>query len=82
MTDLDRGNAVVKVMNDYHIEDIGRFIINDKIELPEDLDKVFMSISYSHTRALFGELLSGTSLAKVFLPIISTDELYEAKKNQ
>ena len=81
-TDLNRGKAAIKVMNDYRIEDIGRFMGDNKIELPEYLDKVLISISYSHTRALFAELLLGTPLAEVLLPIIPTDKLYEAKKNQ
>lgn len=81
-TDLDRGNAAIKVMNDFRIEDIGRFIVNNQIDLPEYLDKVLISISYSHTRALFTELLLGTPLAEVLLPIVSADKLYEAKKNQ
>ena len=80
--DLEKGNATIKVINDYHIANIDRFVVDDKLNLPVDIDKVFMSISYSHARALFADLLSGTSLAKYLLPIVPTDQLYEAKKRK
>lgn len=78
--DSEQENATIKVLNDYHIDDISQFIVNNKLTLPEDLNKIFLSISYSHVRALLANHLTGTYLASVLPPIIPIDLIYQAKK--
>ncbi|RYD83142.1 MAG: hypothetical protein EOP53_01695 [Sphingobacteriales bacterium] len=62
--------AGMTVHNSYEIANVIRFMDNDNLYLPTHLLIMLVSISISHTRALFAKSLDGTAFNGIILPVI------------
>lgn len=58
------------VENVFEVPDISRFVTNKGLMIPPDLLISMLSISISHTRALFAKNISGTSYEDFIMPIV------------
>ncbi len=75
---LDEVLAEIQVQNLFEIPNISRFLdANNIVVLPEELIITIVSLSISHTRALFTKSLAGTVLQDVLLPIVDARAMSE-----
>lgn len=66
--------ASINVQNIFEIPEIKRFFIEGELMLPPNLIITLVSISISHTRALFTKNIDGTAYNGNTLPLINPEE--------
>lgn len=66
--------AIINVQNIYEIPEIKKFFIEGELMLPPHLIITLVSISISHTRALFSKNIDGTAYNGNTLPLINPEE--------
>ena len=70
--------ASVETLNHFLLDNMAQFQSAkepDKLDIPEDVLVLVLSISYSHTRALLASHLNGTAMEQFILPIINPGQL-------
>lgn len=60
----------INVHNAFKVKDVKDFVENDTIYIPTNFLITLVSLSISHTRALFSKNLDGTALNGIIMPII------------
>lgn len=66
--------ASITVQSFYDIVELKKFFIEEELMLPPNLITTLVSISLSHTRALFSKSIDGTAYNGNVLPIINPEE--------
>jgi len=64
----------ILVHNAFDILDLKRFFHGNVLRLPPDLLITLVSLSISHTRALFSKSIEGTVLGGIIMPLINPEE--------
>lgn len=72
--DLENQLASITVQNAFNVPNLRRFNNDDKLLLPHSLLITLVSISLSHTRALFSKSIGGSAFNDMVMPIINPDE--------
>jgi hypothetical protein len=68
--------ASTEVENHFFIQEFEELLTdNENIQLPNDLWITFVSLSITHTRALFANNLSNTAMSQILLPIVNPTEV-------
>jgi hypothetical protein len=68
--------AIMEVENHFYIQEMKAWMTSDTtIELPDQFWITIVSLSITHTRALFHKALSGTNMREVMIPIVNPVEV-------
>lgn len=64
----------MKILNDFNVVDLNKYVINDKIEDTDFL--IFLIQLFSgHARGIQSTLIKGSKISTLYLPSLSSDKL-------